>query len=306
MSMLHSLVYYDYANGDMVQRMQITSNILDFELNYSFILSLLLTFFSFMRTRFFRLYPLHIFMLLVFLIIECGKFLAFRYGGFSFTNYPFTGAASPYELVPNILLIQSWAPSFDHLSFNFPSWSISVEFYVYAIFFLTISIFRRVRLVSWLSLIILSLYMLIDSCAFITAQALKGIFCFFLGAVIYKLYLYFDGEINFGYIFSTVIEFLLLCISIFVVAIEFNSKALFVPFLFSLVVFFYSLELGYFSSLLKWSGFQWLGKLSYSIYMTHAAMLFIIISMAIVLQKLLGHPIAPMVDAIRFIDFGLA
>ena len=38
--------------------------------------------------------------------------------------------------------------------------------------------------------------------------------------------------------------------------------------------------------------------------MTHAAMLFIIISMAIVLQKLLGHPIAPMVDAIRFIDFG--
>ena len=60
-----------------------------------------LTFFSFMRTRFFRLYPLHIFMLLVFLIIECGKFLAFRYGGFSFTNYPFTGAASPYELVQN-------------------------------------------------------------------------------------------------------------------------------------------------------------------------------------------------------------
>jgi len=86
-----------------------------------------ISFNRFVKARFFRLFPLHIFMLIIFVFIECGKFCAYKFGGFSFKYIPFTGIGAIGELIPNLLLIQSWTPFTEHVAFNSPSWSISIE-----------------------------------------------------------------------------------------------------------------------------------------------------------------------------------
>lgn len=263
-----------------------------------------LNFFAFMQTRWFRLYPLHIFMLLFFIFIELAKLMAYRYGGLSFTHIPFTGASSVYEFLPNALLIQSWIPKFEHLSFNYPSWSISVEFYVYAIFFITISFFNRYRVFVWLCLAFLSFFLLIQSSHFFTLQSLKGIFCFFLGSLIYKAYLKLERKVNISSFYATLIEVTLLVYTVYFVAYETHYQNLLTPFLFSVVILFFSFESGHVSGFLRKGVFQWLGKLSYSIYMIHAAVLFFALSIAIILQKFLDKPVAPMMNSIRFIDSG--
>ncbi len=49
-----------------------------------------LNFYTFMKSRFFRIYPLHFFMFVVFVIFEFGKLFAYKYGGMIFNNEPFT------------------------------------------------------------------------------------------------------------------------------------------------------------------------------------------------------------------------
>src|SRR6218665_3963605 len=87
----------------------------------------------FVITRTARLYPLHVVMLLVFIAIE-GLKVAVEHRGMMFSAASFSGPRSPQEILPNLLLVQSWWPSFNPLSFNYPAWSISVEYYLYMIF----------------------------------------------------------------------------------------------------------------------------------------------------------------------------
>jgi len=50
--------------------------------------------------------------------------------------------------------------------------------------------------------------------------------------------------------------------------------------------------------------FTLLGKLSYSIYMTHASLLFCLSTVFIVAQKLTGRDMAPMIEGQRYMDTG--
>ena len=66
-----------------------------------------------------------------------------------------------------------------------------------------------------------------------------------------------------------------------------------------------ALERGAISRGLRHSFFQLLGRLSYSIYMIHAAIIYLLTSIALVLQKLTGIELAPMIDGVRFFDTGV-
>lgn len=83
--------------------------------------------------RFARLYPVHLLFLLVFLGIEYVKFIAStRFGAAS----PNSGAFVQNDMgafLENLLLVHAVLPDAE-LTFNFPSWSISVEFWTYLIF----------------------------------------------------------------------------------------------------------------------------------------------------------------------------
>lgn len=84
--------------------------------------------YRFQKRRLLRLYPLHILTLLFFLGLETLKLIEESY--FSIGSYKdaFT-VNSPLSFVYNILLLQSFCV--DGLTWNYPSWSISAEFYTY-------------------------------------------------------------------------------------------------------------------------------------------------------------------------------
>ena len=86
---------------------------------------------SFQINRFWRLYPLHLVMLLVFLGIEGATYLL--------QNSPTVTGAVPafvennfWSFAMNLLLLQNF--TVHTLNWNYPSWSISAEFYTYLIF----------------------------------------------------------------------------------------------------------------------------------------------------------------------------
>ena len=69
-----------------------------------------LKFKDFFIARTFRIFPLHIVLLIVFIILEFGRLLAHNYG-FNFNNIPFSDLTSVNEIFPNLLLLQSWLPN---------------------------------------------------------------------------------------------------------------------------------------------------------------------------------------------------
>ena len=74
---------------------------------------------DYMQKRLARIYPLHIATLA----------LAMVWGLFATHPQWFT----PDAIIPNILLVHAWNTT-DHLSFDYPSWSVSAEFFVYLLF----------------------------------------------------------------------------------------------------------------------------------------------------------------------------
>ena len=86
----------------------------------------------FMIARWGRLYPLHLAMLLVFVAIECGKWIALRFHLAAVASVPF-GVNTPGSLVGNLLLIHGLG-IYSGPTWNIPSWSISTEFFTYALF----------------------------------------------------------------------------------------------------------------------------------------------------------------------------
>ena len=259
----------------------------------------------FIISRTFRLYPLHLFMFIVIVIVilELGKLIAYKYG-FLFNNLPFTGEKAIIEIIPNLLFLQSWIPSFESLSWNSPSWSLSVEYYMYIIFFFTLFIKSNFKYIVWFLFSLISFYMIIENFG-IMGEVARGLSCFFAGALVYLIYkktnLKFE-KIN-AKLFS-IVEFLSIFLIIYTISYIEEFKAIYASFTFLIIVFFFAFEKGILSKILKVAFFQLLGKLSYSIYMTHAAILFCLISSAMVLEKILNIKFTPMIDEIRYIDFG--
>ncbi|MBW3528128.1 acyltransferase [Shewanella sp. NKUCC05_KAH] len=263
-----------------------------------------LKFTSFMRSRFFRIYPLHIFMFLVIFTLELGKLIAYKFGGFIFNNIPFTNSFAINEIIPNLLLIQSWSSYTDPLSFNYPSWSISIEFYMYALFFCSIIAFNNYKVIAWAITSIIAFSLIYSQSSLITSEVLRGVSCFFGGAFTYWLFLQTVTTFKLSVIVGTCLELLLLSMIIFAVQSQFNHRSSISSVLFMITVFFFAFEFGAISRLLRAKCFQLLGKLSYSIYMTHTAVLFCLTSIAIILHKVTGNAFTTMKDGIRFLDFG--
>jgi peptidoglycan/LPS O-acetylase OafA/YrhL len=86
----------------------------------------------FLWLRIGRLYPLHLTLLLVFVAFEGMKWLAERHFGIVADKPAFTVNNGP-ALLSNLLLIHSLGLHHS-LTYNYPSWSISTEFYAYVVF----------------------------------------------------------------------------------------------------------------------------------------------------------------------------
>lgn len=86
-----------------------------------------------------RLRPLHLFFLVVFIGIELARYIAQHQFGMV-PNFPLFSYNNWNTFISNLFMVQSLGLH-DHLSFNAPAWSISVEIATYLIFAALLTLF---------------------------------------------------------------------------------------------------------------------------------------------------------------------
>lgn len=230
-----------------------------------------ISFKKFLLFRFARLYPLHLFMLLVWIPYIGVKIYLYNKG---------VGVTDPIvennitSFIQNLFLLQGIGAS---TSWNYPSWSIGVEFYTYLFFFLILFLSKKFEYVVRLSFIffiaVLAYFLAssyeIETC--IWANLFRGIGEFFFGVIVYYGYKNIDIKINSSLI-ATLLELGILVILIYLMNnINLDNYEYYIIILFMITVYLFSIQnIGYVSKILSTAPMQHLGKISYSIYMTHA------------------------------------
>lgn len=257
----------------------------------------------FFISRIFRLYPLHVVMLLVFILFEGVRWAAYK-KGFTLNNVPFTGLFDPSEILPNLLLVQAWTTLTETMSFNYPSWSISIEFYIYLLFGALCLLSLKSRFVMFACVAIVVFTMIFTEHEPLVWRAMMGLSCFFAGNITYLAYLLIRDRFVPVRWLMTVLEVGLTCTTYWMVMNDYSDRSPIASLTFCVLVLVFAFEVGLVSTFLKTAVFRLLGKLSYSIYMTHAALLFCLSTVFIVAQKLTGRDLSPMINGQRFMDTG--
>jgi peptidoglycan/LPS O-acetylase OafA/YrhL len=242
---------------------------------------------QFFLTRTFRLYPLHVFVLVLAIALEVVK-LAAEHAGIAFNQPSFTGQRAPQEIIPNLLLLQSWWPGFNPQSFNFPAWSISVEYYIYMIFAGILMCTPRLATLIFLMISLVAVVCLSLGLASLMEPALQGLSCFFAGVMTYHLCQVIHSK-SISRWLHTALEVVGICLTVSVLVSNIDHKQIVLMLVFCAVMLIFSFERGVISTLLKARPFEKLGVLSYSIYMTHAMVLFAFTLGMLLLGKVTGH-----------------
>jgi peptidoglycan/LPS O-acetylase OafA/YrhL len=218
--------------------------------------------------RFGRLYPVHLLFLLIFLLIEVAKYVAqFGFGIVSPNSQPFR-ENNFVALIQHIFLVQAIGPLGRPVTFNIPSWSISVEFYTYLIFGCVVLLSGKGYQYFIFSLIaIASVVLLVSAAGFGFEDMLRGLAGFFIGcltAVSVKNLTLKVSRFASVLLFLTIIAFL-----------QFKThKAYDAAIYFLTAGLIGALVLqknGLLNSVLRLKIFVWLGSISYSLYMSHEA-----------------------------------
>ncbi|MEE9321322.1 MAG: acyltransferase [Granulosicoccus sp.] len=220
----------------------------------------------FTKKRFFRLYPLHFLTLLLFVLIAFIQHTASsRYG----VGDP--ASSSPDNLksfFSNLFLIHSVTE--DELTFNGPSWSISVEFIMYAYFGLvTLFCSRRTVIVICIATILLSTIPLLvhsERTGVMQTAMYRGSYAFPLGMLLYYFYNWRKIAVANWLVYY--------CLALALVSIWFGKviQPVIPPLVFGLLILslLYSNE----NRLKTWlvrPTLVYLGTISYGIYMIHVA-----------------------------------
>jgi len=233
---------------------------------------------NFMIKRFLRLYPLHLFFLIIFSSIELIKyFLAINYG-FSFNREPFLlNDFSNFFL--HLFFLQHYA---DKYSFNGPAWSISVEMFLYfsfaILFFINKKYFFTIAIIFTILFFILLNHFY--GAGYSHEAFFSGFYSFSLGCIFCKIYL--KNKKLFKSKLYNVFYFILLILffaELFVYKILFKLNYHFIySILFGLIIylscFLNKNFLIYKLFFNNW--FIYLGKISYSIYLGHLLVFYLL------------------------------
>lgn len=223
----------------------------------------------------------------------------------SFSEILFTGINSPSEILPNLFLIQSWTPYTDPLSFNFPAWSISVEFYLYFLLFLSFSFRDSLRLFFWLTMFFVGCLLLFFNLDLWAENVARGFYSFFGGVLTYFVYVKIS-TFRVPVLTGSLLEISFISAIFFMVSFEFDLRSILNPVLFFLCLLLFSFESGCVSMLFKLYFFQMIGKLSYSIYMVHMGVLFCFSIFTMILEKVFFVQFRFTINSIVYHDFGNA
>lgn len=235
--------------------------------------------FSFLASRFWRLYPLHLLMLLFFLLIEFAKYIAELKFGIS-SGKPAFSQSNGESFFYQLFLLHSLV--MEHGSFNSPSWSISTEFYTYITFAFLMLIVAKQTYQNFIFILIsvLSLFLIIkmghSSLTFDYEDSIfRCLYGFFLGAFTYGIY----NKLSYRVLIikNKQIETLLLIVIVaslfYVLGIKHDNYIEFLmpPLTGGCILLLTLSPNNIINRVLCLKPFLWLGKVSYSIYMIHLA-----------------------------------
>ena len=227
----------------------------------------------FLLLRIGRVYPLHLFMLLLFVAFELALMLKGRTPGIE--REAFTGGNHPLAILSNLFLVQS-LNIHDSLTWNGPAWSISTEFWTYVLFALA-SLWLGMRHWVVLLAIVATAVLLVhlSKSGMDTTYDYGLIRCvlgFALGIACFRLHpLWTRAMKGASTAAITVLELLVVVgVVAFVSGVGDSPWQFAAPFVFALAVLVFALEGGLLSRLFQFRLLNWIGMLSYSIYLTHA------------------------------------
>jgi peptidoglycan/LPS O-acetylase OafA/YrhL len=227
--------------------------------------------FRFQLLRFGRIYPVHLLFLIVYLGIEIAKYFIITKLGVGSHNFiPFeTNNFSAF--LKNIFLISSVLPN-QSLTYNFPAWSISVEFYTYLVFAASIIITKKRKVMFFTAVSFISLLMLYTENTFGFDPILRCFAGFFIGCLTAN---FTKGiEINLPNFYSVIAFFVIFSFIHFKSTKDFDILIYFLTA--AMIATIVLSKNGTLKTILQFRFFTWLGAISYSVYMSHAAIEFLI------------------------------
>ena len=229
---------------------------------------------GFMIRRFWRVWPLHFVVLIAFLATEIGQWVLASLIGLKLGETPFTGTTSIAALLSNIVMMQS-LNLHGTTTWNGPAWSISVEFWTYAIFAVVMLLARGRTLalvvlaaVGLAGIAIFSPIFLFATHDFGMFRALYG---FFVGAVAYRLVTTSIERPVSGHAGEL---FVVSGMLVYLASTGLDASSLFAPLVFVSLVIVFANGKGAFTWLLECRPVQALGLWSYSIYLVHTLLYF--------------------------------
>lgn len=257
----------------------------------------------FMISRFFRIVPLHWLVLLAYtLFLLTQTYLA----GDSSDLLDLLGSGDFWgEWGANFILLQAWLPDADPFSFNGPAWTISVEFYIYVLLGLILLVFARQRERIFLLIALACALCVLFGISFVSTGGFRGITCFFLGAAIYPLSKK-TGAWRLSARWNTLIELLALASCYGCLTWQYPARSFLASCFYALFILVFAREAGIVSRCLKLPIFEYLGRWSYSIYLTHYLVLSLLMQVATSLSQRSDSPLIRIVTSagLPYLDTG--
>ena len=246
----------------------------------------------FMIKRFGRVWPLHAVMLAAFVAFPLAEWTACDMTKICGTSWPLNPQRDNLgTYVSNLFLVQALG-IYDNMSWNWPSWSVSTEFWTYLFFAVTAITFRALLVPLGMVIVAASalvIFLFAPSYTAFSYSYLRCVVGFFSGFLIFRLYV--SGRLPL-WRFGTALEALSVVLMIAFVSLVGTSNGAFAaPLVFGLCVYVFAHESGWISRLLTTAPFLKLGEWSYSIYMIHAFILIVILRLVSAIEKVVGQPI---------------
>ena len=224
----------------------------------------------FAQARFARLWPLHAAMLAVFVGIETAKAIFAPHLGL---QPPFTGAKSVIGILTNLLLIHSLHVH-PFLTWNAPSWTVSVEFFTYLLFAGLVVAWPRRPILIGAAMAAVGAFGVVLIARSLEANYDWGLFrCFygfFCGVVTWRIWKAAPEVLKQRRMVATGLE-VIATVGVFAyIAIlggpPFGYAG---PLVFSAFIWIYACEAGAVTQAMRAPPLVRLGEISYSIYLTH-------------------------------------
>jgi peptidoglycan/LPS O-acetylase OafA/YrhL len=223
--------------------------------------------------RFKRLYPLHLFTLLLTLLFELFRLGVDRYIT-PLSNQVFAENKNLPSFLANLTLTQSLG-LFDHVTWNGPSWSISVEYYTYIAWAVCLVVFRKnLWLMCSIGFSLLAWFIIRHNGSIVYTYDygfVRCLYSFLIGMLTYRARGVLSSWVPQRW--ASFLEILLFGLTLVAVQSFTHSTSWLMPLLFALVILIFSGENGVLSRFLARDQLSFLGELSYSYYLNHTLIL---------------------------------